>query len=123
MGKKILFMMTLVILVLVVSTSLLWAEQKTVTITWTSSDLTNIQGYNVYSANNSSMLNKTLLSNCNPPTEISNNKYSITCTNVEIAPDDTHFFTVEAQFTDNSKLTSTAEDVFMPAYNLEVVTQ
>lgn len=94
------------ILFFITCPALLCAAPRTVTITWTKSDTTDVQGYKVYYADNNAMINKTWCNDCSDPIENPANTFTITCYNVEIKDNQPYYFTIAALMNDNSESTS-----------------
>ncbi len=90
--------------------ALLYADSRTVTITWTMSDTTDVQGYRVYFADNSAMTNKVLHSDCSEPIENPTNTFTITCNNIELEDNQTYYFTIAVLMDDQSELSSNPKE-------------
>lgn len=107
--KKIL-LLSIIVLSFCIFPSLTWATPRTVTITWTMPDTTDVQGYKVYYADNSSMTNKTWHNDCSTPVENPSNTFTITCNNVDLIDEQTYYFAIAAEMANNSEIISNAMD-------------
>lgn len=104
MKKIVLFLM--VLFNFCIFPTLIWATPRTVTITWTMPYTTNVQGYKVYYADNNAMSNKIWHSDCSSPTENPTDTFSIACNNIDLADEQTYYFSIAAVLNDGSESNS-----------------
>lgn len=74
------------------------------------SDTADVQEYQVYYDNNSSMTNKAWISDCSTVIENPANTFAITCNNIELEDNQTYYFTIVALMNDNSELSSNPKE-------------
>ncbi|NOY53059.1 MAG: hypothetical protein GXP58_05485 [Deltaproteobacteria bacterium] len=84
--------------------SVVWSASKTVTITWSMADTSNLQGYKMYYSYSADMSGKTLACETGDATAT-----TLACTNVDITQYPV-YFTISAVMSDGSERTSTAEE-------------
>lgn len=103
--------LTMFALILFACPAILSAASRTVTLTWTMSDTTNVSGYRVYYADNSAMNNKLLHSDCSSITENPSNTFTITCNNVNLTDNQAYYFAIAAIITNASESNSEPEQI------------
>ncbi len=109
MKRHFLLIMIIVLFFFIFPPLISFGATKSVTLTWTISDPSGIQGYKLYYSYNENMVDKIWNQNCGPTTEQSPGTFSMTCNTVQI---DNYpvYFTIAA-ITQNEEIESTPQIV------------
>ncbi len=92
-------------------------DLRSVTINWTMSDTSGVQGYRIYYDIDISMANKVWLNDCSFPIENPPYTFSITCNNVNIVSNVVYYFVVAAVMTDGSEIFSSMQAGIFKTYD------
>ena len=95
-------------------TGIAYADLVTVTLRWTMTDTTGVEGYRMYYSYNSDMSGKMLHSDCEQPSR-ADGQFVMVCRNVNIDPNRLPvYFQVEAYNSTKAAASSPKEEALLP---------
>ena len=100
--KKIILPILTIFYLFIYATPLL-ATPRTITITWTMPDPTNVQEFRIYYDSSETMANMELLDNHDTVQENISGTFTMSCYNVDMEDNTTYYFTVDAVMIDGSE--------------------
>lgn len=115
---------TLLLFVFLALPQTIQAASTSLTITWTMSDTTDVQGYKVYYSDNIAMTNRIWHSDCSSVVENPDNTFSVSCHNLSLTASQPYYFSVAAQIAEGDESASDYEKIIYinPVNNLRVET-